>query len=147
MRAGTQQLERRLVANLYSRSGDQRVVTTEISALLALGIVEVTACTTHRVVVAMHRRERLLADIASALLLQCRLLAEIFGTGCRQPQRCVLGGLTLHAQPCLLDHLAIVLLGERTIGFAKRLRHSHQRMSLGLRHESRQGQQLAPLCR
>jgi hypothetical protein len=53
--------------------------------LLALGIVEVPTGLTHRVVVAMHPREGLFADVAVALLAQMRSL-DIFRLRRLKPQ-------------------------------------------------------------
>ena len=103
VRAGAQQFERRLVADLDPRARDQRVVAAEIGGLLALGVVEVAARLAHRIVVAMHLRERLLADVAVAFLVQARPLVEVFRLRRLEPQRRKYRRAALDAQPGLLD--------------------------------------------
>ena len=145
MRAGAQQLERRLVADLDARAGDQRVLAAQVGALFALGVVEVAAGLAHRIVVAVHLREGLLADVAVAFLVEARPLIGVVRLRRLEPQRREQRGAALDAQPCLLDRLAILFLRGFPLGAPKSLRHPHEIVALGLCDEPGERQQLAPL--
>src|ERR1700733_247607 len=80
MRTGTQELEGCLKADLDPGTGDQRIVAIEIGCLPALGVIEVAADIAQGIIVAMHLREGLLADVAGAVLLERQaIVSEITG--------------------------------------------------------------------
>ena len=93
----------------------------------------------------MHLRERLLADVAIAFLVQARPLVEVFRLRRFEPQRREDWRAALHAQPGLLDRLAVLLLRRFALGAPKSLRHPDEVVALGLRDEPGERQQLAAL--
>ena len=145
MRAGTQQLQGRLEADLDACAGDERVVPRKIRRLLAFRVVEVSTLVAHRIVVAMHARERLLADVAGALLVESRTRVGVAASRRRQPQRRVGLGAALDPQARLLDREPVRGLGCVPLRAPERLRHLHEVVALRLRHEASQHDQLAPL--
>src|SRR6185437_6128914 len=112
---------------------------------LAPGVVEVATVIAHGVVVAMHLHKGLFADVADSLLIELRAVIEIFGLGRLEPQGRVLGRAALNTQPRLLDDLAVPLSRGFALGAPEGLGHLDQVVALRLRHQSGQGQQLAPL--
>ena len=147
VRAGAQQLERGLVTDLDARAGDQRVAAVQVGGLLALGVVDVAAVAAHRVVVAVHLRVRLLADVAGQGGVEVRSLLRggRVGVGRRQPERRVVVGTALDAQPGALDGLPVLRLLRLALGAPERLGHAAQVVAIGLRDLAGERQQFAAL--
>src|SRR6185312_11683715 len=145
VRSRPEQLQRCLKPDLDARSCDQRVVTTEIGRLLALRIVEVAAGSAHRVVVAMRSGEGLFADVAGALLVQLGAVLEVFRFRGLEPQWGINFRPALNAQARLFNDLTVALFCSFALGASERLRHSHEIVSLGLRDQAGEGEELATL--
>jgi len=137
---GPQKFEGCLKSNLDPSAGDERIVSTEVSCLGALGIIVVSARVAKRVVVSMHSRKGLFAHVAGEFLMQHGANIRMFGIWALEPERCVNCGAALDAQPCLLEEPPVVVLRGLALGAPKCLRHLHQIVPLGLCDESRECQ-------
>jgi hypothetical protein len=94
----------------------------------------------------MHRHIGLLADVASAFLVERGAIArEILGLGRLEPERRIFGGAALDAQARRREHFPIMLLRRLAFGAPKRLRHLHEILPFRLRDEACERQQLAAL--
>jgi hypothetical protein len=145
VRAGTQQFQRRLIADLYARAGDDGVMAREIGSLLALRVVEVPARLAERVVVAVQLRERLLADVARKLALQLGTLVQALGSRRLEPQRRINRRAALNAHERRVDEPPIVRFRGFALGAPEGFRHSHEIVALGFGDEAGERQQLAAL--
>ena len=93
----------------------------------------------------MHSFVRLLADIASARLVEMRGDRRLLRARRLEPQRRIDFSAPLHAQARLLDDASVVFLRRFPLGAPESLGHSDEIMPLGLGDQARQRQQFAPL--
>src|SRR5882757_5070433 len=148
MRAGAQEFEGGLKADLDPGAGDERIVPTETGRLFALGVVEIPARDAQRVVIAMPHCKGFLADVAGALLPVLGALVEAVRLRPLEPERRVHRRAPLYAQTRLIHDLPVVNPRGLALGAAKRLPHSRDIVALGLGDQSGEGQQFAsPLRR
>jgi hypothetical protein len=140
VRTGPQQFERCLKADLYPSTRHQSNVARQIGRLLALGVVELAARVAEGIVIAVHPCERLLANVASALLAKLGSLDQVLGPRPLEPQGRVRGRAPLHAQSGRRDYLPIMRLGRLPFAASESLRHPRQFVPLRLGHEARERQ-------
>ncbi len=145
MRAGAQQLQGRLKADLDAGAGNEGVVAAQVRGLLALGIVELAAGLAQGIVVAMHDREGLLADVAVALLDKCGAGLGRVRLRPLEPERRIDLGAPLQAQARPLNDAAVMFLGDLALGAPKAFEHSRHIVALRLGDEPGEHQQFAAL--
>ena len=145
VRAGAQQLQRGLVADLHACARDERVVAAKVRGLPALRVVEVATGFAQRIVVAMHFRERPLADVARELVTQLGARVRLLGRRRLEPQRRVDRRASLDAQCGLIDEHSVVRPRRFALGAPERLGHPHELVTLRFRDQARERQQLAAL--
>ena len=143
------ELEGCLKAYLDPGAGDQRVVASEVGCLFSLGVIEVAATLAQGVVIAMHFRKGLLADVAGARLMELgAIIGEavpggMLGLRRLQPKRRIFRGAALHAQARRRQHFPVMFLCRFPLGTPKCLCHLHQIVPLRLRDEAGERQQFA----
>ena len=128
---GVQELEGCLEAYLDPGAGDERVVAAEVGCLFSFGVIEVAATLAQGVVVAMHFRKGLLADVAGARLMELGAIVGeavaggMLGLRRLEPERRIFRGAALDAQARRREHFPVVFLRRFALGTAKCLCHPH----------------------